>query len=264
MSCDTSRFDQKLLGFWCAGRDIYNVAVRSHSEEVLKLDSVKVASFFVQHSYRFADASLMLAANNDVLPAAALMRTAIEAQARANHLVSFNGREREDKAAELFRLFELNGKRFANLLKKSVRGAAKVQGCPVRVRKVIEGSVAEPAAEAKSLREERRSLEGKWGYGAVIERQFFGDAKKNSRTPFQQIQQTLDIAYNLGSFALHPDLMSLQAEKMLSTNEIMEYAAAVAVCVVHCYLVTVGMQNDPQFNHLVTEYSDYVWSKVQE
>jgi hypothetical protein len=129
---------------------------------------------------------------------------------------------------------------------------------------MINQSVPEPVAESESLRKERLSLEGKWKYGAVIEKQFFGDQKRNLRTPFQQIQQTLDIVYNLGSFCLHPDLMSLRTEKMLSANEILDCAVAVAICVVHCYLVAIGRQNDPQFNQLVTEYGDYVRTKVKE
>ena len=265
MQCDTSKFDQKLLGFWCAAKDIYNnVVEKARSEEVSKLDSVKIASFFVVHSFRFAEASLLLAANDDILPAVALMRPAIEAQARANHLISFNGQERENKSAELFRLSEFSGKRFANLIRKSIRSAANIQNCPPNMRQMINQSVAEPLAESEVLRIERVSLEGKWKYGAVIEKQFFGDQKRNLRTPFQQIQQTLDVVYNLGSFGLHPDLMSLRTEKMLSANEIMDYAAAVAVCVVHCYLVAIGRQNDPQFNQLVTEYGDYVRTKVKE
>ena len=220
MNCDTSKFDQKLLGFWCAARDIYNVAVKSPSEEASKLDSVKIASFFVVHSFRFAEASLMLAANDDILPAVALMRPAIEAQARAYHVISLNGKDREDKAAELFRFSELSGKRFANLIHKSIRGAANIQNCPPKVRERINQSVAEPVAESGDLRKERESLQGKWQYGTVIGKQFFDDPKKNFRTPFPQFQQTLAVVYDLASFALHPDLISLQTDKMISANEI--------------------------------------------
>lgn len=264
MNCDTSTFDQKLLGFWCAAREIYNVAVKCPSEEMSKLDSVRATSFFVQHSYRFADASLMLAANNDLVPAVALMRTAIETQARANHLISFKGKEREDRAAGLFRLSELSGKRFVNLMANSIRSAANIQNCPPKIREVANKLCPEPAAESEALRKERESLQSRWKYGTVIERRSFGDTEKNLRTPFQQIQHTLDVAYNLGSFCLHPDLTSLRLDKMHPTNEIMADAAAVAVCVVYCYLVAIGRQNDPRFNQLVTEYNDYLWSKARE
>jgi hypothetical protein len=57
--------------------------------------------------------------------------------------------------------------------------------------------------------------------------------------------------------------MSHLTEKMISAHEIMSDATAVAVCVVYCYLVTIGKQNDPQFNQLVTEYDNYVWSKLK-
>jgi|ERR1017187_5056402 hypothetical protein len=269
MNCDTSRFDQKLLGVWGAARDIYNEAVKSPSEEVSKLDSVKVTSFFVQHSYRFADASLMLAANDDILPAVALMRTAIEAQARANHLISFNGQEREDKAAELFRLLELSRKYYAGLMLKSVISVkidwANVFHWPPETRTQITKWLTEfDASKLKTLRDEREKVGGKWSYGAVIGRKSFGDAQWNLRTPIQRLQQSLDISFALGSSAIHPDLMSSFTEKMVSTHEIMSDATAVAVCVVYCYLAAIGKQDDSNFNQLVTEYSDYVWSKVKE
>jgi len=269
MQCDTSKFDQKLLGFWCAARDIYNEAVKSPSEEVLKLNSVKIASFFVQHSYRFSDASLMLAANDDILPAVALMRTAIEAQARANHLISFTGQERESKAAELFRLFELSRKYYAGLMMKSVSSVkidwANVFEWPPETRAQITKWLGEyDVSKLGTLRKEREKLGRKWSYAEVIGRKSFGDAQWNSRTPIQRLQQSLDISFALGSSAIHPDLMSHLTEKMISAHEIMSEATAVAVCVVYCYLVTIGRQNDSKFKQLVADYSDYVWSKVKE
>jgi hypothetical protein len=270
MQCDTSKFDQKLLGFWCAARDIYNnVVEKARSEEVSKLDSVKIASFLVVHSYRFAEPSLMLAANDDLLPAIALMRTAIESQARANHLISFNGQPREDKAAELFRLFNLSREYYSGLMMKSVSSvkidwASVFNWSPEHREQVAKWLAEFDAGKLEALRKERETLRREWDYGKVTGKKSFGDAQWNLRTHFQRIQQVLDISFNRGSFCLHPDLMSLHIEKMVSADEIMDDATAVAVCVVHCYLVAIGRQNDPQFNQLVTEYSDYIWSKVKE
>jgi len=270
MHCDTSKFDQKLLGFWGAARDIYNdVVEKVRSEEVSKLNSVKITSFFVVHSFRFSEPALMLAANDDLLPAVALMRAAIEAQARANHLISFNGQEREDKAAELFKLFELSRKYYAGLMMESVSSVkidwANVFHWPPEKKAQITKWLAEfDASKLETLRKERETLRREWDYGKVIGRRSFGDAKWNSRTPFQRIQQTLNISFAHGSSAIHPDLMSHLTEKIISAHEILSEATAVAVCVVYCYLVTIGKQDEPRFKQLVAEYDNYVWSKVSE
>lgn len=270
MHCDTSKFDQKLLGFWCTAKDIYNnVVEKSRSEEISKLDSVKITTFFVVHSFRFAEASLMLAANDDILPAVALMRTAIEAQARANYLISFNGQERESKAAELFKLLELSRKFYAGQMMESVRSVnidwANVFHWTPEAREQITKWLAEfDATKQETIRKERETVRHKWDYGKVIGRKSFSNAQWNSRTPFQRIQQSLAISYEFGSSAIHPDLMSYYTEKMHSAHEILFDAAAVAVCVVSCYLVAIGKQDDPRFKQLVTEYDTYVWSKVAE
>jgi hypothetical protein len=271
MNCDTSKFDQKLLGFWCAAREIYNLAVKSPSEEASKLASVKIASFFVVHSFRFAEASLMLAANDDILPAVALMRPAIEAQARANHLISFTGQAREDKATELILLDEMSRKYYAGLMLKSVSSInidwANIFHWTPEARAQVTKWLAEfDVNKHEEFRKKRNKLrkEWDWDYGTVIGRKFFNDPQWNMRAPFQRIQQSLAISFEFGSSAIHPDLMSHLTEKMISAHEIISDATAVAVCVVYCYLVAAGRQNDPQFNQLVTEYDDYVWSKLKE
>ena len=375
MNCDTSKFDQKLLGFWCAARDIYNVAVKSPPEGASKLKSVEIAGFLVVHSLRFAEVSLLFAANDDLLPAIALMRPAIEAQARAAHLIFVDGQERENKAAELSRLCKLNGERFNRQIRESIRSAANMQNCPLKKREEINQLVAEPIAESQALLKERASLGRKWGYRRVIGKgsptfsvddlkdasslaaklkaaadgvdRYIHDRLKQStrlrlaqwqgpmevppalqqcvvedlnaivkgpsvwdadrfakrdirqatrdllagnphgeelarlnrlllddayqlelsrfpQTPYPRFQQTLEPIYMLGSFAIHPDLMSHQTEKTLSANQIMDWAAGVAVNVVYCYLVAIGRQDDPDFKQLVSEYSGYVRSKVRE
>lgn len=272
MELDTSKFDQKLLGFWCAARDIYNnVVEKARSEEVSNLNSVKITSFLVVHSYRFAEPALMLASNDDILPAVALMRTAIEAQARANHLISFPGQAREDKATELLLLDEISRKYYAGLMMKSVSSNkidwANVFHWTPEARAQISKWIAEfDVTKHEMLRKERDKLrhEWDWDYGTVIGRKSFNDPQWNMRTPFQRIQQSLAISFELGSSAIHPDLMSDQTEKMHSAHDIMFDAAAVAVCVVYCYLVTISRQDDPDFKQLVTAYDDYVWSSLKE
>jgi hypothetical protein len=269
MQCDTSKLDQKLLRFWDEARQVYNTAAQSLSEEIAKLDSVKITSLLVRHSYRFSDAALMLAANDDLLPAAALMRTAIEAQAVANHLISFTGPVREQKAAELFRLSKLNREYHSGLMMKSISSVkidwANVFNWSPEARAQVAKLLAEfDSAQFDSLREERGKLSNDWKYGKVIGRKFFDAPHWNSRTPIQRVQQTLDVLYNLYCSAVHPDPSACVTEKLLSAHDLVSAAATVAVYVVYCYLVTIGRQEEPRFKQLVADYSKYAWSNLSE
>ena len=269
MPCDTSKFDKKLIGLYGAANGIYNTVVESLGEDIRKLASVQVTGFFVRHTYIFTDASLTLAEDNQFLPAVALMRTAIEAQARSNHLISFKGEERENKAAELFRLFELSRNYYKGLMVKSGLAVpidwTKVPNCPPESAELITKSLAEfDRAKFDALRKEYESLSREWSYGKVIGRKFFGDPKWDFRTQVQIIQQTLELSYVLGSFAVHPDLMSHPTEKIISVGGIMQDATVVAVNAVYCYLVAVGKQDDPRFKRLITDYGDYVKSTLKE
>jgi len=208
MNCDTSKFDQRLLGFWWTAKDIYNKALKSPSEEVSKLTSVQIASFLVVHSFRFSEASLLLAANDDILPAVALMRTAIEAQARANHLISFAGKAREDKATELFLLDEISRRYYAGSMMKSISSLkidwANIFHWTPEARAQVSKWLAEfDVAKHEELRKERLKLrhEWDWDYRTVIGRKSFDDPQWNTRTPFQRIQQSLAISFEFGSAA---------------------------------------------------------------
>jgi hypothetical protein len=269
MPSHTSRFDKTLLSIYGAANGIYNTTVESLGADLRKLASVQATGFFVRHTYIFADASLTLAEDNQLLPAVALMRTAIEAQARSNHLISFKGEERENKAAELFRLFELSRNYYKGLMVKSGLAVpidwTKVPNCPTETAELITKSFAEfDRAKFDALRKEYESLSREWSYEKVIGRKSFGDPKWDFRTQVQILQQTLELSYVLGSFAVHPDLMSHPTEKMISVGEIMRDATVVAVSAVYCYLVAVGKQDDPRFKRLIADYGDYVNISIKE
>ena len=101
--------DPQLLAIYCDSVNLYNRETSIIRGNPTACASINATNFLACYAIRFADAALFLMedVHQPLTPAAALLRTCLEAQARANHIVAASGEEREKLAREFLELMTL-------------------------------------------------------------------------------------------------------------------------------------------------------------
>jgi hypothetical protein len=89
--------------------NIYNRETNIIRSKPTSVDSINATNFLAGQATIFADAALVLMedARQPLNVPAALLRTCLEAQARANHIIAAKGEEREKRAKELVQLMHV-------------------------------------------------------------------------------------------------------------------------------------------------------------
>lgn len=268
MNYDFSKLDETSRRVYGTVNQIYNTVAESLKPDERRSPSVQATAFLVRHTFTFADAALILIADGQPLPASALIRTCIEAQARANHIVSFTGEEREKTAREFLRLFEVGKRYFTGLSTKAARDQLDPSLLVGRSQEELEGIrqmvVDFDEAAFKSAFDEYGELNRAWSYSKIIGTKSFKDPNWNKRTAVQILQQVLHLSYVESCFAVHPHPMSVATEKLVTAKKITRDAAVTAICVVTCYLTAAGLHDRTNLQAIIDEYSSYLRDNVYE
>ena len=95
--------DQELKSIHHAALLIYNRETLHIRSNPTSVHSINATNFLAGQATIFADAALLLMedARQPLNVPAALLRTCLEAQARANHIIAAKGKAREDRARNL-------------------------------------------------------------------------------------------------------------------------------------------------------------------
>src|ERR1035437_8981148 len=111
---------------------IYNRETNIIRSKPTSVDSINATNFLAGQATIFADAALVLMEDEKqpLNVPAALLRTCLEAQARANHIIAVTGKEREDRAKELIQLMHVGHKYYEKaliqLMKDSIPDESKL------------------------------------------------------------------------------------------------------------------------------------------
>lgn len=186
------------------------------------IDSINTTNFLTGQAIKFGDAALILMedANQPLDVPAALLRTCLEAQARANHVIAASGNDRENRAHELVELMHKSHnyyeKQCIQLSKETIPNEESLlprDRAYFSAMKKFLFSV--DTSDLKTVKKEYEELNRKWGYSAVIEKQKFNDPVVMRRSEAQALQPALHLTYLQSCAFVHSDPATLQhAQRM--------------------------------------------------
>lgn len=245
--------DHELRAIHLDALNIYNretMIVRSNPTSTA---SIKATNFLAGQATMFADAALILLEDTrqPVNVPAALLRTCLEAQARANHIIAVVGAERESRASELVQLMEIGHEYYKNktieLMKAVIPDETKLLARDRPYFPAMKSMSAEiDTSNLKELKKQYERINKNWSYGKVIERDKFGDPKSLTRSEAQPLQPMLNLAYMQSCSFVHSDPASLKHSKLLSPVTVAYTAVLAEVIAILCFFVAVGKERDQE------------------
>ena len=212
----------------------------------------------------FADSALFLMedARQPLNSPCALLRTCLEAQARTNHIIAATGNEREDRAGELIQLMDigheyyekctiqLSKDNFPDESKLSPRDRPYFAPLKAHLWKV-------DTSNLKSLKKLYDDLSRKWSYGAVTERNKFGDPTSLNRTEAQPLQPVLNLTYMQCCAFVHCDPASLKHQQLLTPIGVAHTLVLAELISISCFFLTLGKELDGELIAIKKRFNAY-------
>ena len=234
---------------------IHNAALKLYNREKLVIKShppstasINATNFLADQAILFADAALYLMedVSRPINAAAALLRTCLEAQARANHIVAMAEQERERLANEFLQLMTVGHDYFETLAKQMTKDFTP-DVFNTLPRDLPYLAALKPLVEKcdtsnlEALKSQYATLRRNWNYDRIIGRGRLDPAWQN-RSDAQRLQQELDYRYVTMCAFVHSDPASL---KLAPTRLSVSYVAVLAeVVTVSCFFVALGKAKD--------------------
>jgi hypothetical protein len=185
--------------------------------------------------------------------ASALLRTCLEAQAKANHIIALAGEEREKLAFDFLQLQDAGHEYFDGLALQKTKDF-KPDASNTLPRELPYLAAIKPLVEKcdtsnlEALKNKYKALNCKWSYGKIIERGKFSDPVWQNRSEAQQLQPELDLRYITMCVFVHCDPASLN---LAPTPLSLAYIAVIAeVAAVLCFFVALGKEKDQDLKNL--------------
>ena len=245
----TDIVDPQLKAFHQALLSIYNRETERVRATPTSLASVNATNFLAGQAVAFADAALFLMedARQPLDVPVALLRTCLEAQARANHITAVIGTERENRASELVRLMELGHEYYEKLAIKSYKDTDESQYLArdrayLPAMKRLLGKT--DTSDLKALKKQLDPLNQRWTYGRVVERDKFGDPKSLNRSEAQRLQPALDLSYMQCCAFVHADPASLRHKQLLTKIGVTYTLVLAEIITVLCFFIALGKEGD--------------------
>lgn len=219
--------------------------------------SINATNFLAGQATIFADAALVLLEDTrqPVNVPAALLRTCLEAQARANHIIALSGNERESRASELVQLMDIGHeyyeKKSIQLMKDSIPDESKLlpRDRPYfPAMKSMSGMI--DTSNLKALKKQYDQLSKNWGYSRVVERDKFGDPKSLNRSEAQPLQPALNLAYMQSCAFVHSDPAVLKHTQILSPVTVAYTAVLAEIVAILCFFTALGKEKDQDLINL--------------
>jgi hypothetical protein len=231
--------------------NVYNRETTIIRSNPTSVGSINATNFLAGQATMFADAALILMEDSrqPLNVPAALLRTCLEAQARANHIIAAKGKERERLASELMQLMYIGHdyyeKSAIQLMKDSVPDESKLL---LRDRpyfpsmKFILGKV--DTSNLETLKKQYKQISGNWTYGKVVERDKFGDPTSLSRSEAQPLQPVLNLTYMQCCAFVHCDPASIKHGQILTAVGVAHALVLAEVIALLSFFVALGKERD--------------------
>lgn len=215
------------------------------------IDSINTTNFLAGQAVKFADAAIILMedGNQPLDVPAALLRTCLEAQARANHVIAATGNDRENRGHELIVLMhkahDYYEKQCIQLSKETITNESSLlprDRAYFSAMKKFLFSV--DTSDLKTVKKEYEELNRKWGYSKVIEKQNFSDPVVMKRSEAQALQPMLHLAYLQSCAFVHSDPASLQHGQRMTKIGLTYTIVLAEVLAVLGFFTAVGKEKD--------------------
>ena len=239
-------------------RAIYHEALNIYNRETIiirskptSVDSINATNFLAEQAVIFADAVLffMEDAKQPIDIPAALLRTCLEAQAKANHIIAVTGKERERRANEFVQLMFVGPDHYEKtaiqLMKYSIADESKLlpRDRPYfPAMKSVMGKT--DTSNLKALKDQKEKISQNWGYGKVVERSKFGDPESLNRSEAQPLQPALNLAYMQTCAFVHCDPASRKYRQTLTKVGVAYTAVLTEVIAILSFFVALGKEVD--------------------
>jgi hypothetical protein len=256
----TKRFDAVDPGLMA----IHQALIETYNRETVAIKarpavavSIKATNFLAGQATMFADAAFILMEDvrQPINIPAALLRTCLEAQARANHIIAVAGQLREDRAAELEQLVEIGHEYYETLVIKQYQDLSHDESkfeprdrAYLPALKSTLGKV--DTSKLKALEKRYKNLSRNWRYATIVERDKFGDPKALSRSEAQPLQPGLNLFYIQCCSFVHSDPASIAHTQLLSRVDVEYHLVLTELIAIMCFLTTLGKQADQDFVNL--------------
>jgi len=240
---------------------IHNEALNIYNRETLILkskptpiDSINTTNYLAGQAIKFADAALILMedVSQPLDVPAALLRTSLESQARANHVVAATGKERESRANELIQLMHKGHDYYEKLCvqasKDMITDESKLLPRDRPYFAAIKSFLWKiDTSDLKNIKNQYEEINRKWGYGKVIEKDKFGDPSSLNRSEAQPLQRGLHLAYLQSCAFVHSDPASLKHGQRITKVGLTHAIVLAEVIAILCFLTTLGKETDQDF-----------------
>jgi hypothetical protein len=230
---------------------IYNretIAVKKNPTSVV---SINATHFLAGQVTIFADAALilMLDGRQPLNAPVALLRTCLEAQARANHIIAAAGQVRESRAAEFEELMQLGHKSYEasviKLYQDFSHDESKFQPRDRPYLPALKSAFGKvDTSKAKASEKRYRELSRNWTYGKVVERDKFGDSRASTRSEAQPLQPGLNLMYIQCCAFVHSDPASIAHVQLLSKIDVTFTLVLTELISVMCLFTPLGKEKD--------------------
>ena len=252
-----SKIDPELMAIHFAAISLYNRETSSLKANPSTAASINATSFLAEQVTIFANSVLFLL-EDDRQPLhvpAALLRTCLEAQARANHIVAATGVEREQRASEFTQLRDAGHKYYETLAIQMTKDFApnSSNSLPRDLPYLphIDRLIADTdTSNLRELKKQYKRMSDKWNYGEVIGKDKLSDPVWLNRSEAQRLQPELYLRYvNLCAF-VHSDPASTALAPNMSPLSVTYVAVMAQIIGVLCFFTALGKEKDADLVNL--------------
>jgi hypothetical protein len=243
--------DPQLKTIHNATLNLYNretLLIKSHPTSTV---SINATNFLVGQANLFADSALFLMEDDrqPLNPAVALLRTCLEAQARANYIIAVTGEERERRANEFLQLMNVGHDYNKALVIQMMKdfGTDPSKFLPRElpylpaIKLLLENT---DTSNLKALKSQYDKMSGNWSYGKVIGREKLLDPIWQKRSEAQSLQLGLYLSYIQSCAFVHSDPASLKLEPLLTPVDVAYTTVTAEVAALFSFFVALGKDKD--------------------
>jgi hypothetical protein len=252
-----SKIDPELMAIHFAAINLYNRETTFIKANPSSVASINATSFLAEQATIFANTVLFLLEDDrqSINVPAALLRTCLEAQARANHIVAATGAEREQRANDFSQLRDAGHKYYETLAIQMTKDfAPDSSNCLPRnlpylphINRMIANT---DTSNLQELKKQYKQMSDKWNYGEVIGRNKLSDPAWLNRSEAQRLQPELYLRYvNLCAF-VHSDPASTASALQMSPVSLTYTAIMAQIIGVLCFFTALGKEKDSDLINL--------------
>jgi hypothetical protein len=252
-----SPVDAELKQLHIAAMNLYNRETAYLHSNPTSIVSINAVNFLAGQATTFADSALFLMedARQPLNAPAALLRTCLEAQARANHIIAVVGKEREQRANELQQLMHVGHDYYVTMSIQMTKDFAPnaSNSLPRNIPylphiKRLTDSI--DTSKLKTLEKQYKLLGQNWSYSKVIGRKELLDPVWQNRSEAQRLQPELYVRYIQLCAFVHSDPASLKLAQLLTPLSVAYTAVMAEIVALLCFFVALGKEKDQDLFNL--------------